>query len=199
MTHLGMEQLLQLREPGLEPGGAAARDHLEGCPHCRAELDRLHQRAARLRALPTLRPGQNHWPAIRARLAANARRRLMRVASLSGLGLAASIAMLLIVRDLAHPSTVAGTEITQAMARSHELERTLDSFKSDQRVTDGLTDRMAGELEDRIALVDRKLEMAQLIDPASGEDALLRLWRERVGLLDALVDVHLTHASRIGL
>jgi len=58
---------------------------------------------------------------------------------------------------------------------------------------------MAGELEDRIALVDRQLEMAQLMDPESSETALLRLWRERVGLLDALVDVHLTRASRIGL
>jgi hypothetical protein len=123
----------------------------------------------------------------------------MRFASLGGLGLAASIALLLMVRDLAHPSSVAGIELSQAIARSHELERTLDSFKSDQRVTDGWTDRMAGELEDRIALVDRQLEMAQLMDPESSETALLRLWRERVGLLDALVDVHLTRASRIGL
>jgi hypothetical protein len=199
MTHLGMEQLLQLREPGLEPGGAAAREHVDACPQCRAELDRLHQRVARLRALPALRPGRNRWPAVRARLAAHARRRLMRFASLGGLGLAASIALLLMVRDLAHPSSVAGIELSQAIARSHELERTLDSFKSDQRVTDGWTDRMAGELEDRIALVDRQLEMAQLMDPESSETALLRLWRERVGLLDALVDVHLTRASRIGL
>jgi hypothetical protein len=28
---------------------------------------------------------------------------------------------------------------------------------------------------------------------------LLRLWRERVGLLDALVDVHVTRASNVGL
>ena len=28
---------------------------------------------------------------------------------------------------------------------------------------------------------------------------LLKLWRERVGLLDALVDVHVTRASNAGL
>ena len=56
MTHLSMDQLLALREPGSEPGAAAARRHVEACAECAAELDRLHQRVARLRALPTLRP-----------------------------------------------------------------------------------------------------------------------------------------------
>ena len=52
MTHLSMEALLSLREAGLEPGVAAARQHLESCAGCRAELERLHQRVARLKALP---------------------------------------------------------------------------------------------------------------------------------------------------
>ena len=30
MTHLSMEALLSLREAGLEPGDAAAREHLDG-------------------------------------------------------------------------------------------------------------------------------------------------------------------------
>jgi hypothetical protein len=200
MTHLGMDDLLQLREPGLEPGGTAAREHLAACPACQAELDRLHQRAARLRALPTLRPARDHWPLIKSRLTRARRQRRARVGALSGLALAASVTLAIVARDLSNPPSVgAETEISQAMARSHELERTLDAFKPDQRVTDGQTERMAGELEDRIAVIDRQLEMAQLMDPALSDAALLRLWRERVGLLNALVDVHVTRASRIGL
>ena len=43
------------------------------------------------------------------------------------------------------------------------------------------------------------LEVAQLLHAAARQDTLLQLWRERVGLLDALVDVHLTLANDVGL
>ena len=46
MTHLTMEQLVALRDGASEPGTAAAREHIAGCSHCAAELDRLHQRIA---------------------------------------------------------------------------------------------------------------------------------------------------------
>jgi hypothetical protein len=54
-------------------------------------------------------------------------------------------------------------------------------------------------LEDRIAAVDRELQATDLVDPGHREAQELNLWRERVGLLDALVDVHLTRASHVGL
>jgi hypothetical protein len=66
-------------------------------------------------------------------------------------------------------------------------------------VLDGHTARIAQELEDRIAAVDRELEMADLMDASKRPAQELNLWRERVGLLDALVDVHLTRASNVGL
>jgi hypothetical protein len=66
-------------------------------------------------------------------------------------------------------------------------------------VLDGHTARIAQELEDRIAAVDRELEMADLMDAGKRPAQELNLWRERVGLLDALVDVHLTRASNVGL
>src|SRR5262249_59198135 len=92
MTHLTMEALLSLREAGLEPGDASAREHLDGCPACRAELDRLHQRVARLKALPALRPGRDRWPETAARVRAVRRARRQQLAGLIGLAAAASIA-----------------------------------------------------------------------------------------------------------
>ena len=76
MTHLSMEALLRLREAGLEPGDAAAREHVESCPGCRLELDRLHQRVARLKALPALRPTRDRWPETAARFRAERRQRI---------------------------------------------------------------------------------------------------------------------------
>jgi hypothetical protein len=66
-------------------------------------------------------------------------------------------------------------------------------------VLDGRTARIAQELEDRIAAVDRQLEMTDLMDSVRRQSQELNLWRERVGLLDALVDVHITRASNVGL
>jgi len=71
--HLSMEQLVALREPGTEPGTQTARSHLDECETCRAEFDRLHQRIARLKALPSLRPTRDRWPEVRAQIGAERR------------------------------------------------------------------------------------------------------------------------------
>ena len=85
MTHLTMEQLLALREPGIEPGVQGWRDHAEACELCRAELERLDQRVARLRALPTLRPGRNRFAELQVRTRRDRRWRRIRLFSLAGL------------------------------------------------------------------------------------------------------------------
>lgn len=200
MTHLTMEQLLQMRESGREPGGAAASAHLESCAVCQAESDRLFQRVARLKALPTLAPARDAWPKVRARLEVERRQRRTRWMELGGLAVAAGIALVLILHDMSAPSPIsASTELTAAISRSQQLEDVLESYNADGRVTDGQTARMAGDLEDRIARVDRELELAQMLNDRQRNTALLELWRERVGLLDALMDVHLTRGSNVGL
>ena len=94
MTHLTMEALLSLREGGAaEPGDATARAHLESCDGCRLELERLHQRVARLKALPALRPTRDRWPGTAARIREDRRRRRVRISGLIGLAAAASIAL----------------------------------------------------------------------------------------------------------
>jgi hypothetical protein len=200
MTHLTMETLLSLREAGLEPGDASARKHLESCAACRGELDRLHQRVARIKALPALRPGRDRWPETAARLRVERRARRQRLAGLIGLAAAASIAVALLVGPRPGDVAAAGEqEIQAAMQRSQALESALSQYHPEERMLDGRTAGIAQELEDRIARVDRELEMAELLERQPGDDQLLKLWRERVGLLDALVDVHVTRASNVGL
>jgi hypothetical protein len=200
MSHLSLETLVSLREPGSEPGTAAAREHLDGCLLCRAEFERLHQRVARLKALPTLRPSRERWPAVLAQVRVDRRRRRFRVGGLAGLAAAASVALATGVTSLrSAEARLDPAAIRAAMVRSQALESALDRIDPESRVTDGQTAGIAQELEDRIARVDRELEMAELMEQQARDAELLRLWRERVGLLDALVDVHVTRASNVGL
>jgi hypothetical protein len=195
-----MEALLSLQGPGTEPGDASAREHLNTCDLCRAELDQLHQRVARLKALPSLRPARDRWPQVAARVRAERRTRQSRVAGLVGLAAAASIGLAVGVTPMLRPDDAAGhARIEEMMARSQALETALNRYDPESRVLDGRTAGIAQELEDRIARVDRELEMAELRQQQAREPELLRLWRERVGLLDALVDVHVTRASNVGL
>lgn len=198
MTHLAVDQLVALREPGLEPGLSAAREHLAGCAVCQAEAARLDQRSARLKALPSLRPARDQWPILQRELAAERRRRRIRWAAIAGLAAAASVAAVVTVRVRAEHQDHAQLAIDSIMTRSSELEQLIQSYNPDHRVTDGFTAGVAGQLEDRIAQVDQQLQIAQLQENRRSEAEMLRLWRQRVGLLNALVDVHLTRASQVG-
>ena len=198
MNHLTLEALVALCEPGAEPGDATAREHLHTCSSCQAELERLHQRVARLKALPALRPARDQWPHVATRLYAERRRR-SRIGAIAGLAIAASVAVALVVPGSRSVSGVAAGEIEQAMARSQALESALSQYNPEGHILDGRTAGLAQGLEDRIARVDRELEMAELLERQTRDQQLLKLWRERVGLLDALVDVHVTHASNVGL
>lgn len=201
MTHLTMEQLNALREPGVEPGTVAAREHLAACAACRAELDRLHQRVARLRALPPLRPGRDRWPLVATAVSRTRRVRRTRWIGAGSLALAASVALVLVAGDMFRPMpATAEQQIDQAMRASSALEGELHRIHPDQRASDLTTAQVASELEGRIANLDQQLQLMQLEPARRTDDArTLALWRQRVGLLDALVDVHLTQASNVGL
>jgi hypothetical protein len=199
MNHLTIETLVALREPGTEPGDATAREHLQNCSACQIELERLHQRVARLKSLPALHPARDQWPRVAARVRAERRVRRSRIAGLAGLAIAASVAVALVVPGTTGTRGAAARQIEQAMERSQALESALSQYNPESRILDGRTAGLAQGLEDRIARVDRELEMADLLERQTREPQLLKLWRERVGLLDALVDVHVTHASNVGL
>ena len=212
MNHLTMEQLLELREPGLEPGLAAAREHLAGCEVCQAESDRLAQRVARLKALPVPRPARDQFLEIRSRHVKAHRRRTLARAIPAILAMAATVVLVVMIRPDAGDDRIpvqvgskepltSGGELDEMRARSQALEETLRRYDPDSRAIDGRTAAIAARIEDQLSALDRQIELLDMMD---GTDPMrnnrqLRLWRERVGLLDALVDVHFTRASFAGL
>ena len=56
---------------------------------------------------------------------------------------------------------------------------------------------VAAGLEDRVAQIDRQLQVINLMNDQTSAQRALELWRERLGLLDALVDVHTTGARYV--
>jgi len=203
VTHLTMEQLLTLRDgTASDPGMESARSHLAHCPSCQQELETLHQRVAQLRALPTLRPARDKFPAVMARLAADRRRARLKQAgvALAGLAAAASVVLALWSGSWgAQPPADAEAAIATAKAQSLMLEQALQQYRPESRVQDGRTAVIVDGLQSRIADVDLRLQRAELLDRSTRQQALMRLWQERVGLMDALVDVHVTRARNIGL
>src|SRR5256885_10839814 len=96
MMHCTMDDLLALRA-----GEASvwARRHLEECTTCRVELDLVYQRAAQLKALPSLRPPRDRWPAVRAALHAERHHRRTRWTGF-GLAAAAALAGVMLIRPI---------------------------------------------------------------------------------------------------
>jgi hypothetical protein len=214
MTHLTTEQLLDLREPGLEPGLDAARAHLASCEQCQGELRLIDQRVARLRALATPRPGRDHFLDIRAKYVAERRRKRVRWAGIGSLALAASVALVVVAdgrraeeaeeRTIGPAYAVAPAgedDLAAIMARSQELEEAIQVYDPDSRMIDVRTATIAARIEDKLTTVDRQLELIGAIDRSVPERQAerLRLWNERVGLLNALMDVHLTRATYAGM
>jgi hypothetical protein len=201
MTHLTIEQLLALREPGLEPGVQALREHLDSCEVCSAELDRLDQRIARLRALPVLKPARSRLAEIQAQTHSTRFRRRLKLVGGGTIALAATIAAAaVLVPAVQHGSSAQlaeQRELDSIIARSRSLESFIQNLDPDGRVTDGRAAMAAASLEDRVARIDQQLQMINLREDQTAAQEALRLWRTRIGLLDALVDVHTTGASYV--
>ncbi len=200
-SHLTMSQLIALRDGDRsEPGLADADTHVATCGACQLELERLHQRTARMRALPSLAPSTDEFPALRERVVDARRVRRWRVAATAVLAVAATAVLVVITRDLVEPTPLNAVEqMRTEISRSQLLEHELHQWHPELRVVDGRTAVVVMQLENRIAALDAQLAAAQQRQGAEEVQRQLQLWQQRVGLMNALVSAHLTNASSMGL
>ena len=71
LRHCSIEELLEVRNG---EGSMGAKIHVDECDECRDELDRLHQRVASLKALPSLNAPRDRWPLVREQIVASRQR-----------------------------------------------------------------------------------------------------------------------------
>jgi len=190
--HGTVEELLALRDG---EGSAWVREHVAACAACATELRRLEQVRAELRALPAFAPPRDRWPLVEQTMRRERRTRRM---SLSAGMVAAAAVVVLSFLALRRPSASHDdAALQQAMAESATMEQVFKSLHPDSRALSGSAASAVVELEDQLARVDAALNdtIAWRSDPQRVAD----LWRQRAGLLSALVDVHETRATYAGL
>ena len=81
------------------------------------------------------------------------------------------------------------------MARSRLLEAALEHMRFEPQVVNAGTATTIATLEDRIALVDYRMNL-DVEDPLSPEQSR-RLWQQRVDLMDSLVNVRYAQLQRV--
>lgn len=191
--HGTSEELLALRDG---EGSAWTRAHVAECAQCAAELERLEQVRARLRALPSYAPPRDVWPVVLE--AARRERRHRRWWAWTGVTAVAAVVVLAfaVMRHSKGPAPE-DVALQKAMAESAAMEQMFESLHPDRRTLSGQAASVVADLEDQLAQVDAALNdtTAWRSDP----DRVAGLWKQRAGLLSALVDVHETRASYAGL
>jgi len=194
--HLSIDDLLSVRDG---EASAEAAAHAASCPECAAELERLRVVRKELAAFPEEAPDRDLWPTVRA--AASARRQLRRWVR-AGWALAAAALLFTVVMGVrggveAWREAQLARRTRALVAESQKLEYALRSLEGDSRVMKGRTAGTICQIQDRIALIDVQLGRTGPDRAASLDE--LKLWQERVQLLDALVNVQATRTAYVGL
>ncbi len=192
MMHCTMDDLVAVQAG---EGSVWSRRHLETCSACRAELEALYQRIAQLKALPARRPARDQWPAVLETIRGHRRGRRRRW-GVGSVAAAAGVAALLVFRPFWSKS-VDGADLARVKQQSATMEAELERYDPESRVMSGRSAALAAALEDRIAAVDGELARAGPTEPRSAE--LLKLWQQRVDLMQQLMSVRVTRASYVGL
>jgi hypothetical protein len=150
--------------------------------------DRLQER---LRALPTLKPTTDGWPALARTLSARRRQRVGVALALAASVIVSVSAVMLLPKPepIANATTrvnataPAPQDVPTLMARSRALEGHLAQIRDNVPVWDERSAARAARIEGELSLVDLQLSYAE---PRSTQ----RLWRDRVDLLNKLVRTH---------
>jgi anti-sigma factor RsiW len=194
--HLSIDDLLSVRDG---EASAEAAAHAASCPECIAELARLRRVRDELAALPGQAPEHDLWPALRE--AASARQQHHRWVQAGWAAAAVAVVFTLVMGVRGGLEAWQETQLahkTRALvAESQKLEQTLRTVEGGGRVVSGRTASTIAHLQDRIALIDTEINRAGGARVSSQD--VLKLWQERVQLLDTLVNVQATRTAYVGL
>ena len=84
-------------------------------------------------------------------------------------------------------------DLASLMAQSRQLEWALSAMPAGPQVVSADTAGTISVLEDRVAMIDYRLSMTE--DPDLSSEQELKLWKERVGLMNSLVQVRYAQAQ----
>jgi hypothetical protein len=215
--HAHLHELLSLRDG--EPVAQPAAAHVEGCPLCMRRLADLHATRSRLRTLPdVVASGRDGYAEVERRIAerAAAPRRRIRNAVLAAAASVASLAVLTNLRlqddgwgepePLAKPrppliaeaplvAEAPGT-IAELQRQSLELETLLASLPERPAVERAATALPIETLEAQVQWVDHRLLESGAV--ATGADTE-QLWRDRIEIMNSLVQLRYVEAQRLAL
>jgi hypothetical protein len=178
-----------------------ARRHITTCASCQKELELLYQRVAQLKALTSLRPSRDRWPAVQAVIRAERSRKRRSWTWTGSLAAAAALAGILLLQPSTGNHGVLHAELNKAKQQSATLEDSLQQYDIDGRVLSGHAAAVVADLEDRISAIDGSLAQQAAItqDGEARDAALIQLWQQRVGLMRELVNARATRARYVGL
>jgi hypothetical protein len=207
--HAPIDHLLSLRDG--EPIDLAVRSHVESCSECaraKAELETVRRRLA---ALPAVDPSADGWARLRARIDALSRPTVKRRRG-SAVAIAASCAMLGVLAGMLLRETGPGAPERMAQPAAVVLPQTLDSIEELrdrsrvlEEVLAALPARPAVERAGTAVPLTRCRRRCSGRPPARcpgracGAGSERRLWRERVEIMNTLVQLRYVEAQRVAL
>lgn len=196
--HARFDQLLSLRDG--EPVENRVAAHVADCAECAAALAGASMVRDRLRALPAAAADGDGWGAVRSRLAARERglRRRAAVASLATAASIATLALLAALRFQDSPTQPAAhapvpATVDELRARSQALEAMLAALPERPAVAREATAVPIDTLESQVQWLDHQLSVAADAMPAPQAE---HLWRDRVEIMNSLVQLRYVEAQR---
>lgn len=209
--HPRIEHLLSLRDG--EPVGADVLEHVAQCRACAAALQDVVGLRERLQRLPAVPAAAGGWEAVRQRMTQQMSAASRRVLA-SRIAVAASICVIAValtwraLDDDAAPDAaqalqapldieeaLAQDRVAQLQSQSQALEELLSQFGSAPVVERAGAAVPIDTLEAQVQWVDHQLSTG---DARAGQ-ATERLWRERVDLMNSLVQLRYVEAQRIAM
>jgi hypothetical protein len=211
--HAHLHELLSLRDG--EPVASETAGHVDVCALCAERLASLQSIRQRLRALPdVVASGREGWSEVERRVAARAEapRRRIRIglaaaaASVASLGLLAGLRLQDRAPDASTAFADLGAEvaadapqvsIADLQRQSLQLEALLASLPERPAVEQAGTALPIETLEAQVQWVDHRLSEFEAAPTSASETE--RLWRDRIEIMNSLVQLRYVEAQRLAL